>query len=554
MYAIRIRWRLVGALLIGMWPATVSAQAPQASAEQHDHAAPSPPAEGEGHDMSMLMREGSGTSWLPDSSPMYMLHAQQGPWMLMGHENAFVQFVHTSGRRGADQTGSINWIMGIADRNVANGHLQLRGMFSLEPWTVRGCGYPDLLASGEQCGGGTIHDRQHPHDLPMEVSAEYDAPLAGTTRWQIYGGPAAEPALGPVAFPHRVSALPNPIAPITHHWFDSTHVSFGVLTGSLYGKHWKVETSAFNGREPDENRKDFDFGALDSVSGRIWFLPTANLALQVSAGRLKEAEAGEGVEPRRDVNRTTATATYHRMHEQAVWASTIGWGRNSELGHGTDALLAETNVTLADRDSWFGRFELVGKTAHDLDAVPAVQTCTHCIDLDTFTVAKVQGGYARYVNAGGLKSGLGVELSAVIVPEALRSVYGSRANMGFGVFITFRPAAAAPDAHAGHTVADADAHAGHTEGGAGDHSEHLPQPAAAAPVRAGRPAAEAPSAEPRLPVVAAERVIDPACAATIDVLNAPRATYQGKVYYFCSAADRDAFVNDPAAYLAKRGK
>ncbi|PYR72513.1 MAG: hypothetical protein DMF87_27855, partial [Acidobacteria bacterium] len=142
--------------------------------------------------------------------------------MVMGHENAFVQYVHTSGARGADQTGSINWMMGVADRSVANGHLQLRGMLSLEPWTVPGCGYPDLLASGEQCGGQQIHDRQHQHDLFMEVSAAYDAPLSGMTRWQIYGGPVGEPALGPVAFPHRVSAMPNPVAPISHHWFDST--------------------------------------------------------------------------------------------------------------------------------------------------------------------------------------------------------------------------------------------------------------------------------------------------------------------------------------------
>jgi hypothetical protein len=122
--------------------------------------------------------------------------------------------------------------------------------------------------------------------------------LNGTTRWQIYGGPSAEPALGPVAYPHRVSAMPNPLAPIAHHWLDATHVSFGVVTGGVYGQRWKLETSAFNGREPDENRKDFDFGALDSVSGRAWFLPTTNVALQVSAGHLKGAEAGEGTGPR----------------------------------------------------------------------------------------------------------------------------------------------------------------------------------------------------------------------------------------------------------------
>src|SRR4029453_12668880 len=100
--------------------------------------------------------------------------------------------------------------------------------------------------------------------------------------------------------PPRVSGVTTPGAPIPHHWLDSTHVSFGVVTGGIYGKRWKVETSAFNGREPDENRKDLDFGALDSISGRIWLLPTSNIALQVSAGHLNDSEAGEGTEPRHD--------------------------------------------------------------------------------------------------------------------------------------------------------------------------------------------------------------------------------------------------------------
>src|SRR5262245_21253543 len=318
-------------------------------------------------DMSAMAREGSGTSWRPDSSPMYMVHRQKGPWLLTAHENAFLQYLHEWSDRGDHQTGSINWLMGMADRTAGRGHLSLRGMVSVEPWTIRGCGYPDLLASGELCDGEKIHDRQHPHDFFMEISAEYDGPLGGATRWQLYGGPAAEPALGPVAYPHRVSAMPNPLAPIAHHWLDSTHVAFGVLTGGVYGRQWKVETSAFNGREPDEHRKDLDFGALDSVSARFSFMPARSVALQVSGGHLKEAEIGEGNGPRVDVNRITASATVHRVTRNLVSASTIGWGRNAEGGHDTHALLIETSLILADRHAWFGRLEAVQKTPHDLD-------------------------------------------------------------------------------------------------------------------------------------------------------------------------------------------
>jgi hypothetical protein len=411
--------------------------------------------EGAGHDQEMT-REGSGTSWLPNATPMHAFHWQRGDWQVMLHENAFLQFLDESGDRGSDQAGSINWVMGMAQRTAGPGRVMLRGMLSAEPWTVGGCGYPDLLASGERCNGEAIHDRQHPHDLMMELSARYDAPLAGSVRWQVYGGPVGEPALGPVAYPHRISAFPNPLAPIGHHWLDSTHVTFGVLTGALYGQRWKSEISVFNGREPDENRADFDLGALDSVSGRVWFLPTAKLALQFSAGQLAQAETTETGEAS-DLTRVTTSATYHTtVREQGLWATTLAWGRNIESGHGSNAILTETNFTVRDRDSWFARFEAVRKSAHDLAAAESDEA---------FTVAKVQGGYTRYLTAWrGLKPGVGATLSAGFVPADLSAAYGGRVHVGYGVFLTLRPAAMTM-------------HAGHDAGQSTDYSQHgFPRP------------------------------------------------------------------------------
>jgi hypothetical protein len=364
---------------------------------------------------------------------MYAFHTQKSGWTLMGHENAFLQVFHESGDRGGDQAGSINWLMGMATRRFGSGRLQLRGMVSLEPWTIRGCGYPDLLASGERCGGEQIHDRQHPHDLFMELSAQYDAPLGGGLRWQVYGGPAGEPALGPVSYPHRVSAMPNPIAPIAHHWLDATHVTFGVVTGGVYGSRWKAEASAFNGREPDEHRTGFDFAAFDSVSGRLWFLPNRHVSLQVSAGRLADAEAAAPGQPRTTVTRTTASATVHTgVHDGSIWATTVGWGRNAEEDHATNAFLVETNLTRQERDTWFGRFEMVGKTAHDLALAE---------NDEIFTVAKLQGGYTRYFPARrGFAPGIGAALSLGIVPQSLEAAYGRRINTGVAVFLTVRPA------------------------------------------------------------------------------------------------------------------
>jgi hypothetical protein len=226
--------------------------------------------------------------------------------------------------------------------------------------------------------------------------------------------------------------MPNPLAPVTHHWLDATHVAFGVVTGGVYGGKWKAETSVFNGREPDEDRTGFDFGPLDSVSARLTYLPTSAVALQVSSGRLEEAEAGEPGEPRTTVTRTTASATVHTgVRDGSIWATTVAWGLNADEDHATHALLVETNLTKRARDTWFGRFEVAGKTAHDLALTDGD---------DVFTVAKLQGGYTRYfAGRAGFAPGLGGALSFGIVPESLAAVYGRRVNTGIAVFLTVRP-------------------------------------------------------------------------------------------------------------------
>ena len=305
-------------------------------------------------------------------------------------------------------------------------------MFSLEPWTIRGCGYPDLLATGEVCNGEPIHDRQHPHDLIMELAAEYSRPLRGATRWQVYGGLAGEPALGPAAYPHRFSAMPNPLAPISHHWIDATHITFGVVTAGIAARTWKVEGSAFNGREPDDNRANLDLAPLDSVSGRLWYMPTPRLALQISAGHLEEAEAGHSGGGRVDVDRLTASASYQRpLGDAWQWASTVAFGRNRESAVATSALLVETSLALRERDTWFGRFEWAEKSAEDLDIHDSAAI---------YDVAKLQLGYTTYFPEWRrLRPGFGGSVSVSFVPPSLVPVYGHRANPGIALFLTIRP-------------------------------------------------------------------------------------------------------------------
>jgi hypothetical protein len=352
----------------------------------------------------------------------------------MLHGWLYVHWLDDGGDRGREQLGSTNWAMGMARRPAFGGDVTLRVMLSADPVTADECGYPDLLATGEFCDDEPLHDRQHPHDVFMELAAVYERALSDGVALQLYGGLAGEPALGPVAFPHRISAFANPIAPIGHHWLDSTHIAYGVATAGVYGRAWKAEASLFNGREPDAERWDLDLDALDSYSGRLWLLPSDHWALQISGGRLTEAETHEAGGPRIDVTRVTASATHHRgLPSGGSWMSTIAWGRNREEGESTNAILAETNLNFAERDLVFARAEAVQKTGGDL-------VLAHELEGEVYRVGKIGAGYVRqFAPWGGLVPGIGAGVTVSLVPEDLESVYGSRTPLGLQLFFRLRP-------------------------------------------------------------------------------------------------------------------
>src|SRR5262245_21871443 len=297
-------------------------------ASQHDHMAM--------HDHSMTMepgllgipdsRDASGTSWQPDATPMHAHHLRSGAWTLMLHGNFFVGYDHQGGDRGDSEWTAPNWGMLMEKRSLGGGSLVLRQMLSLDPLTVGSKGYPLLLQTGESFEGEPIHDRQHAHDLFMEIAALYTRPVSESVAVQVYAAPSGEPALGPVAFPHRLSASSDPLAPLGHHWQDSTHISFGVVTAGFLTRLVKVEGSWFNGREPDEHRYDFDFRRLDSYSGRISFNPSKRWSLQASYGYLASPEE---LHPEVSVHRLTASAAYDSgIGSSGNLAVTAVFGRN----------------------------------------------------------------------------------------------------------------------------------------------------------------------------------------------------------------------------------
>jgi hypothetical protein len=218
---------------------------------------------------------------------------------------------------------------------------------------------------------------------------------------------------------------------MSHHWLDSTHISFGVVTAGLYGRSWKAEASLFNGREPDDRRYDVDLDAMDSYSGRLWVMPHPSISVQVSAGHLREAEIDHHGD-RHDVNRVTASATYHRLTDGRLNALTVAWGLNRESDHSTSALLAEASFDVTAADTWFMRAELARKTAEEL-VLPLPES-------EDFTLRKLQAGYRRWIGKGhGFAAGVGGSIGISALPRAVELFYGGRAMPEIAVFAVLSP-------------------------------------------------------------------------------------------------------------------
>ncbi|MEI9891673.1 MAG: hypothetical protein WDN45_15445 [Caulobacteraceae bacterium] len=243
----------------------------------------------------------------------------------MVHGNLNGVYDSQSGPRGGDMGFASGMLMAMAQRPLGEGDtLQLRAMISPDP-AMGPSGYPLLLATGETADGKTaLVDRQHPHDLVMELSASLSRAFGPHDSGFVYAGLPGEPAFGPPAFMHRLSAADSPEAPIAHHWLDSTHITFGVITAGWAHRNLKVEVSAFKGREPDEHRWDIESPRLDSEAVRLSWNPSANWSLQGSWAHQKSPEE---LEPEANEDRWSASAIYTvPFGKDGWWSSTFAYG------------------------------------------------------------------------------------------------------------------------------------------------------------------------------------------------------------------------------------
>jgi hypothetical protein len=374
-----------------------------------------------------LMNMSSGTAMNPYSWQMPMKMTEAGTWNLMFMSQVFLVDTQQSGPRGADKFYSTNWFMASGIHKVGRGSLMLTAMVSLEPATITNRSYPLLFQTGETAFGRPLVDRQHPHDFIMSLSADFAYPLNRDTMLQLYYAPVGDPALGPVAFPHRASAMELPQATLGHHWEDSTHIADNVGTVAVRHKWLRVEASGFYGSEPNENRWNIDWGSMNSWAVRVSAAPTQNWLAQVSTGHITRPERQE----EGDVQRTTASLQYSRpMDSGTSWSTSLIWGRNHEqLTHrNVDGYLLETLYPATRRNFLTGRIEVVDK---DELALPATLGTT-------FRIRAFTAGYTRDIaTLHGIETGIGGNVTAYGIPSVITPYYGNH-PWGVNMYLRFR--------------------------------------------------------------------------------------------------------------------
>ena len=406
---------------------------------------------------SQLNHLSSGTTIEPASTPMYMTMGHHGSWMWMLHGEAFMtelqqQAASTAqGHRGGDKFFSTNWIMPMAMRRLGPGQLTVRAMFSLEPATITSRQYPLLFQQGETAFGNPIVDGQHPHNFFMEVAALYDIRLSERTLLSFYAAPIGDPAIGPSAYPHRMSASENPLAALGHHQEDSTHIAYSVLTTGITWRWFRLEGSGFHGGEPSEGRWQFQPSsnglAIDSYSTRLTISPRPNWSGQYSIARIARPEA---LYPHEDQLRQTASIMYNRpigardANGLTVgnWSNTLVWGRTRSITNGHDehkinSYLVESLFKFSRRNYVWTRIENAGRTS-ELFLQPGSSLPK---DFEEDPIGHVQAytfGYDRdFRIARFLTAAPGAQFTTYTTPEVLRRTYGDH-PWGVAAFVRFR--------------------------------------------------------------------------------------------------------------------
>lgn len=355
-------------------------------------------------------------------------HAAAGrEWSVMVDGSLVATFNRQGGLRGETDLTSQNWLMAMGHRRLGRGTLTVSGMASLEPLTVGASGYSHIFQTGEAYEGLAVTDRQHPHDLFSRLSVGWQV-AAGGTRLSLVAAPVGEAALGPVAFMHRASAAENPVAPLSHHTLDSTHIAHSVALARIDRGRVSLEGSMFRGREPDEHRFDLELGAPDSWSARVWFRPAAGWTMQASHGFLNEPEQLEAGDHRR----TNASVSWLSTRGASYSAATVAVGRVNLpysrvyglLVEGTHHVRGTSIYTRIERQDVESEVLLFPRSVH----------APHPGELIETVRAFTWGAVRNVARIDAWSVGLGGDVTAYRSPRLLAVTHGAR-PVSFHLFL-----------------------------------------------------------------------------------------------------------------------
>jgi hypothetical protein len=366
-------------------------------------------------------------------------------WMTMVHGWAFLNYNDQGGPSGGDDFESQNHFMGMAARSFLGGKVTFYATLSLEPATIPSPGSHELFQVGETNDGILLVDYQHPHDFFAQLAGAWQKSFGPDFSLRFYAAAVGEPALGPPAFVHRLSASANPTAPLSHHNQDSTHISFDVLTLGLTAGIFTLEGSGFHGAEPDENRWDIQAGPINSYAVRLTAQPLPGVTVQFSGGHLTNPEAAEPG----NQNRFTAMLAYQKAVPGGFVAVSLITGQNQEEHHGQRfwGTLLEWTCKFANWNSIYGRLEAVDR---DLFELRFKRQRPEEVPLDRTRVYAGTLGYVRdFPIVPKVVTGVGGDVTFYRYTDRLDTVYSSN-PVSFHVFARIRFDIGNMGAHAGH--------------------------------------------------------------------------------------------------------
>ena len=329
--------------------------------------------------------------------------------------------------RDFDEVESQNWVMARGPPQfralaIAAGHHALaRGGHADRSRIAPG------LSDRGNLPGAPLIDYQHPHDLVMNLGGSgdddgrpYDYPCRRLCR--------GRSAAGSPAFMHRPSAAENPQSPLAHHYLDSTHITPGVVRGGIGRNGFRLDAGVFRGREPDDNRTDFDLGALDSFAVQLSWAG-GPWSAQVSNGWLTQPEP---VTPY-DATQTTASVAYFAGDERRSTAWLAAFGQKREFHGNFEGYLLEGTWRRRARHTLYSRAEWVIKDILDAGYHPIGTPHTH----RKSPIGAISMGYVNDLVRGRFGMfGVGGDVTGYSTASNLQDWSGS--PWSFHVFVRYR--------------------------------------------------------------------------------------------------------------------